>query len=200
MALADIALMGASDDLIGRLGDIIQDVDILGDDELMDVALLGDVLYGPLDDDELIGDDELEGIFDSIAKAVKSVGKVITAPIKVAGKVLKSPIAKTIVGGIGVVFPPALPVSAGIVLADRALRVAEGTKGTAKQQTVMKAALKRTTAAAKKGDPAAQKTVEYLASARRMRLQSAKVSGAAAEPGLMVTAQGRIKRGRFRAA
>lgn len=120
-----------------------------------------------------------------IAKAVTVAALPMFAPAVLAPKqtaaVIKSPITKAVVGGVALVFPPVgVPMAAGLVVADRAVRIAEGVKGTPKQQGVMKRTIMNTIKLAKQGDKGAKQAVSMMAAATRIRRTVADQSARAA--------------------
>jgi hypothetical protein len=145
------------------------------------------------------GDDDalISGFFDDVVSSVAKVG---------AG-IIKSPITKVVAGATAVVFPPVgIPATAALVVADQAIRVAEGMKGTPKQQAVMKKAIGHTVkvATGKIAAPRAlkldaQRAVSFMSATRKLRATEAEkvAKGRPILEGLFVDKNGRVTRGRF---
>lgn len=138
---------------------------------------------------------EIGDFGDWVSGAVKSIGRV-------AKKVIKSKLTKAVVGGVAIVFPPVgVPAAAALVAADRIVRTAEGSKGTPKQRAAVHRAIKRTVIEAKAGDPDAERAIEFMALAKRLRAAQAAAQKRAGGPsgprvsGPIVTSRGRIVRG-----
>jgi len=130
------------------------------DDDISEVEILGtlDELWtDQLSDDDLMGaDDELQGFFDDIARA--------------AGSVLKSPITKMVAGAAAFVIPPiGVPAAAALMVADRAVRTAEGFRGKGKAKKIAHNAIAHTVKLAKQGDPDAKRAAEFMKAAQRVR-------------------------------
>lgn len=147
-----------------RLANVSGDEEI-NDDEISDVEILGalDELWtDTLTDDDLMGaDDELQGFLDFVAKAASSV--------------IKSPITKIVAGAAAFVIPPiGVPAAAALIVADRAVRVAEGFHGNAKKKKIVTAAIAHTVKLAKAGDPDAKRAAEFMKAAQRVRAATAK--------------------------
>lgn len=146
--------------------------------EEMDAGLeiVGELVVHRIDGDDLLsGSDEsateaINGFFDSIAHIAKSV--------------IHSPITKIVAGGAAFVFPPiGVPASAALLVADRAVAIADGMKHTtpAKRAEVTKA-VKHTIALAKMKDPHgnpvhpdALKAAEYMKLSQQLRQHQTKV-------------------------
>lgn len=181
-------------EILGALNYQIGDVDIIGEEFETDNP-----------------DIEILGAFGWVKKAVKKVGKAAKAvgkgAISVGKTIVKSPIVKTAAGGLAIAFPAVgVPLAAGLVVADRAIKTAEGLRGTPKQQAAMKKTIANTVALAQRGNAGARKAVELMATARRVRETQAKQTQvnlkAKTTPlgGLLVVGHGknvRIERGQF---
>lgn len=181
-------------EILGALNYQIGDVDIIGEEFETDAP-----------------DIEIVGAFGFIKKAVRKVGKAAKSVgkgvVSVGKTIVKSPIVKTAAGGLAIAFPAVgVPLSAGLVVADRAIRTAEGLRGTAKQQAAMKKTIANTVALAARGNMSAKRAVELMATARRVRETQARQTQVSLKSkstplgGLLVVGHGknvRVERGQF---
>lgn len=178
--------------------------------EIDEVEILG-VLFSDEDDDlDIVANPEIGSIWGAISHPFRTIKKTVLHPVrtvgeamhtagdaaKLAGKggaaVIKSPITKVVAGGVAIAFPAVgVPLAAGLVVADKALRVAEGVRGTPSQQAAMRRTLKTTVALAAKGDPDAKRAVSFMAAATRIRATAAGQAARAASG-----AVGRVRGGK----
>jgi hypothetical protein len=164
-------LLAANENLAGVAFD-----DMIGSD-FDDAMLLGEEAY------EELGFGFLKKIGKSIGKAAKSVGKA-------ARSVVKNPLVRMTVTGAALVFPPAAPAAAALIVADKVLTAAES--GDAAKKAIAKGVIARTAGLAAKGDPNAKRAYAVLSKvkaappAARAKLRSV--------PRFKVTAKGRIAR------
>jgi len=165
-----------------------------------EVEILG-ALTAVVGEVDILGTEEMIG---DIGDFFSSVGKA-------AGAIIKSPITKTIAGAAAIVFPPVgVPASAALVVADRAVRTAEGMRGTPKQQATVRKAVTQSVRAASfmsklvaRGKPVPQelkdaaRAVEFMALAKKVRRGQAKIANQRPEALVAVDKRGKIKRGHF---
>jgi len=119
----------------------------------------------------MLYENEVSGIFDSIAKPFKAVGKI-------AKKVIRSPVLKATAMGAAFVFPPiGVPAAAAVVAADKVVGALD--KGGRKAAAARKL-LKPTLSAAKSGDKDAARGARALTLAARLRKQGIPVRTAVA--------------------
>jgi hypothetical protein len=140
------------------------------------LEIIGDLVVHRLDGDDLLSGSEeteaLNGFFDSIAHIAKSV--------------IHSPITRVVAGAAAFVFPPiGVPASAALLVADRAVQIADGLKHTtpAKRAEITKA-VHHTIALAKMKDshgnpehPDALKAAEYMKLSQQLRQHQTKLIG-----------------------
>lgn len=173
------------------ISDIVAGLEI----EPEDTEDFGDVLG------DVVGDVQIGSLWGSFKKLGKSIGSA-------AKSIARSPIVKTVAGGAAIVFPPVgIPATAALVAADRAIAIAEGKKGTPKQQAAMKQAIGNTVKLAQKGDPDAKRAVEFMTLAGQIRAKTGghpigppKLSAAQAKEaieGPLVQPNGQIVRGKW---
>jgi hypothetical protein len=174
-----------------------------------DVNISGD---GSGDHAEVLGalsDDSIGGLFSFVKKAAKYAVAPVAFVHKAAWdaapkawrdtakKVVHSGVTKSVVGGVAIAFPPVgVPAAAGLVIADKALQVAEGIQGTPAQQEAMKRTITNTVAAAAKGDQDADRAVHAMALARHLRaVKASKEPSGARVSAPLVHPDGRIEHG-----
>lgn len=186
-----------------------------------EIEVLGALFIGAEDDmlatDEEIGGSSI-GFLDNcvVGSLFDDVGSFLRGAAKTVGKVVKSPIVRETANGVALAYPQSAPVKEGLALADRAVRTAEGLRGSPKQQQLMRKVIGNTVKLAKAGDASAQRAAEYLATAVKVRRSvvstvTATAAGAAAHArgkpsvvkdgrasgGILVKRGGVIKRGNF---
>jgi len=163
--------LGEVELLAGDLTEAIGDDDLFsGADELGTVlveGLDGSSFYDPNPSPDIVP--VIDGFFDDVFSAVKSVGKAI----------VKSPITKVIAGAAAIVMPAiGLPLAAGLTIADRAIATADGlrtAKSPAAAARVKKAVAhtimiaKQKTPQGKPAHPEAAKMVELFHVAQKLR-------------------------------
>lgn len=154
-----------------------------------------DMLSGLADSDDT-ETGEVAGLFDTVAAGLKSEGKDQSVT-----KALPS-LIRASKGMTAFLFPPTgVPLTVGLVVADRALRLADGLKGTTEQHKAARVVLANTVKLAKKGHPPAKKAVELLGTASRVRkaqIEGKSKPGKPVQLGRLVV-DGKITRGHFQA-
>ena len=172
---------------------------INGDHEGLDAEGLDDQaqILAALGDDGGLGDDEsLGGLFSWVSSAANVVAKATAV-------IVHSPITKVVVGGVAIVVPAVgVPAMAGLVMADKLMRTAEGARGTPAQRTAVIKAVKNTVKAAASGDQGAKRALEFMALAKRVRetqhaaaLRAPNALRGKRHTGPLVDDKGRIHRG-----
>jgi len=150
------------------------EIDILG--ELITSINDGDIFNGvepePGAPDVV---ESINGFFDDIASGFKAV---VHAAADVGKAIVHSPITKVIAGATALVMPAVgVPLAAGLVVADRAIQVADGLRPTTPEKRArVQAAVRHTIQAAKlktpqglPAHPEAQKFVELMHLAQNLR-------------------------------
>lgn len=143
-----------------------------------------------LDDEP--NDVEIGDLWDSLGSAAKTVARQ-------AKRAIRSKITKVTVGGLAIAFPAVgVPAAGALLAADRAVRIAEGTRPEKRrgQRAKVLRAVEASVRAAKAGDPDAQRAVQFMALSKAIRANQARAT-ASAELGWFVSDRGTVRRGRF---